>query len=115
MTVLPAPTSALAYSAAAPCGSARNHTSTSMPACSDGEEAANFMPSGSRWRSAGMDSATQVPARLREVTHESSAHGWRAKSFTISTPAYPEAPVMPAFIFDILLKYLTFCGESRVF
>ena len=101
ITVFPASTRAFAYSAAAPCGSAKNHTSISIFACSSGEDGENSMLSGSRWRSAGIESATFVPARLREVTHANSTLGWRASNFTISTPAYPEAPVIPALIFDI--------------
>ena len=106
MTVLPASTSGLAYSAAAPWGSARNHTSTSIFACSCGSDGRNLKLASSRWRNDGIFSATGVPARLREVTHESSAIGWRAKILTSSIPAYPDAPVIPAFIFLSIIKNL---------
>src|SRR6478735_4401475 len=68
-TLRPAGTSALAKSAAAPCGSARNQRSTSLRAAmATGSDSMNFSCSAAVPRSAGMSWATGLPACCREVT-----------------------------------------------
>ena len=85
ITRLPPATKALAYAAAAPCGSARKNSSMSLAASAAASESLKTSPRSTP-RTAGITADKRFPAWLRDVTAASCTEGCASSNLTKTSP-----------------------------